>query len=1606
MATDAEIELSDLLEANPSALTFNFSELISNKKEFAELASDTNDKLPAGKFKFFKHQEFVHRFMRNYDDLLDISETGTGKSGSSIGFFEKCRIEFEKIKSDPANVDKKMAHFKRVIILVNGPTQKAEFRKQLLKTAADNFFEKPVNIKEGTSSEQAAKAEKANISRRIKDAGYIIKTYGKFAREIRGTQGKQQEGDQQVVKKRSLRSYPIYNIDRKVLSKEEADLLEKQNEKSTRELIEDYSDSIFWIDEAHNLNMEPDKLGTYKEKIETYRTIQWVFHTVLRSKRIISTATPMLNADVEIVFLLNLLLPRDGILPTGYDYRNAPRRDIETFFPGFPFSKVAKATPKEIGEYFRGQIYVKLRKEIRESHKELGGTKLDGNNQERKAMDIKNVTYDEMEPYLRGKIFYIRAAETGATPVEKGITTVVESNYNKQTYTSIVTTENSIMSPYQDAAYRQLAVKGNIKNKNADDIYTAVRQVSNFAFPSTTISSGQKIRSIDLFNAEDIEEIAETVEDVEEIDMETMGNFKHFIKAKGDRFVIDEEFIDEITVNMQKYSCKYNKATYITETSPGLGYCYGTYVEGSGAIVLAACYKVRGYERFDENSSVFGPDGKIRIKPGKRYGLITGSISDARLAAMLELASSPQNLFGEYIKELILSRTGRDGININNVTRYQAIGSEWNGSANYQAKSRGIRVTSHDVLLAEYQRIINELTDACDQTLMTEEFVNKAIDLITALSGGLKTEWDGTVTNYNIYRFIQNLELARSMSTYNDLFSKVEVILRRENAADIDFMLANGNITNEEYYLLDDFTKQKRSWDNAGKLVDLLTGNLSRSIPNGAKGEQLEEILKYIPRKEISLAEKRVNNSNAINTIFFEKSSLYKTAIEEWQDDPASIIESLRIIMENCLRLIKDLTTRLLTPVMVKEAETLKQNLLKKVKDVYVKSDPPVAALEISIYQHAAIPLSQMDEKDHGVDIMMYKIVEEKSHHIKRIMGFLKRSSVGYEVFKNRNIRPLDEEQYEGEIVDPSTLDYSTYDIVYSRDMVKNFEREIEDIFRDHMSVTFKELLDLLVKYQLEYVANKLTDLRSIREIGQLLPIYQNDFIINNIKKTGKKSYYEEKYLTKVLEKLQSNNIDPNEVTQTQLDRLFPLYRNQALLAVLGELKDLRDIKNQRKLSELIPSYREKYVVMALENIITHKIPLIDKFGHTVYLRENDGYFYLTRTYPIGTDSTYSMLYYTENIIAVKHNAINDITGVQNANLGNEILLEIKNNYHDDQEKINEYLDEIPIEAQEKVLEDVMITALTMDNDYFTVPVALKRKKNYIDYIIEKYADFIIWMHEPIDDIAKRFREQANPKVGPGRKRDPNKIAKDKRYHANDFNEIALKMEENEENEMVYLHTLNSKAGGRTVYNATSKIIKGEGRVPVLKISELQKGWRNLEGVEKDAYRPYIQKIMSDRQNEFVKSISDYQEYQIYGSMIAGQFRVIDEGTETDKGKSGKLSSKNRGRACGGPSGKTVPKPKCIDWLWRIRAPPPKTTLKTVTDDNREEIIDKLLAGSGHSTLKDPNGIRITDREILEQWSNEKINHYYQWIYSGRTTQQMADAIFERLDSIGAVKYE
>lgn len=729
MATDADVQLSDMLESYPAATTPNFQTLISAKEEFKELASNPAEKLPPGRGQYFRHQKYTHRFLRAYDDLLVASETGSGKSCEILGFAEYTRKELEKAKVDPTTADEKSAHFKRVVVLVKGPTQRNEFKNQLTCKCSDGHYETPMVKRAKTETVQ-----KSNLTLEIKKAGYIITTYTSFAHKI-------------------ATAYPT----------------EADNDR----LAEDYSDTIFWIDEAHNLLIDPENTTAFKEKQQTYYTIWRVLHLARRSKRIISTATPMINDVKEIGSLMNLILPLDGILPPNYDYRNAPEHDIQTFFPGLPFDH-RTASPEEIAPYFRGQFPPDY--------------------------DFMTANLYDLEPYMRGRVSFIRAADTGAVIQEQGVTPAKEYEVNGVKYQSQLVLYAANMSEFQSNAY----LNAKHGNQGRDELFGAERQASNFVFPdgywgngiteeernirketkrakvaakaaaaaiTAATTAGPVVAQPTLRVAPVPVGIIPGVVPVEptyaeEGLQEAAGfekrAFRRYVNLRGDTFTPTAEFLpwlQDLTY-IRTLSCKFAEIVRIVMEDPGNAFVYGEYVAGSGAIVLALCLEGMGFERYNETTSMFFGIGGEAVKPvcgsgdkdtitrrvrpdilsrqqgaPLRYALLSRETSDSKFQSMMEAMNSYENRHGDYIKVLISSRVGRDGINVSNVLQIHLVGSEWNQSSIYQALSRGIRATSHDDLIQEEQaRLIAEGGDPTTARVTVKIYKHAAIALDEAAS--------------------------------------------------------------------------------------------------------------------------------------------------------------------------------------------------------------------------------------------------------------------------------------------------------------------------------------------------------------------------------------------------------------------------------------------------------------------------------------------------------------------------------------------------------------------------------------------------------------------------------------------------------------------------------------------------------------------------------------------------------------------------------------------------------------------------------------------------------------------------------------------------------
>ncbi len=317
--------------------------------------------------------------------------------------------------------------------------------------------------------------------------------------------------------------------------------------------------------------------------------------------------------------------------------------------------------------------------------------------------DYSSVTLEELEPYFRGKISYVRELDTGAQPVYQEHIPLSLGEYqvgNSQVQSQSVVYATQ-MSEFQEEWYQ--VVVG-----TKDAFRAAERKAANFVYPDGRSNK-------DAFNY-------------------------YVIRDGPDQYHAIPELLQYLQniVDMAILSSKFSNIVDTVSNEPGNSFCYCDFKGNGGAAVLGLCFQSMGFEQFLENSSVFissaegtntlrpycstGVTGerRLRIAPrlvGEndqpfRFALLTSDTPPSRVASILELFNSPENAHGQYLKVLIGSPISKIGLNLANVLQMHLAGPSWNQSNIYQAISRALRTTSHVVLLEyEKQRLINEGLD-------------------------------------------------------------------------------------------------------------------------------------------------------------------------------------------------------------------------------------------------------------------------------------------------------------------------------------------------------------------------------------------------------------------------------------------------------------------------------------------------------------------------------------------------------------------------------------------------------------------------------------------------------------------------------------------------------------------------------------------------------------------------------------------------------------------------------------------------------------------------------------------------------------------------------
>jgi len=173
----------------------------------------------------------------------------------------------------------------------------------------------------------------------------------------------------------------------------------------------------------------------------------------------------------------------------------------------------------------------------------------------------------------------------------------------------------------------------------------------------------------------------------------------------------------------------------------------------------------------------------------------------------------------------------------------------------------------------------------------------------------------------------------------------------------------------------------------------------------------------------------------------------------------------------------------------------------ERAKLIKMGEDPNKAYVTIKIYRHAAV-----DEDGISVDVEMYELSEKKDREIKRVMRMMKQIAVDCQINYSRNVRPKDIDgspscdydicKYKCYNPAPENIDYTSYDVLYSGDVINLAKDEIIDIFR----VIFKISYDVLYK-ELEGFKKKFVDMA-------VADLIENKTIISN--RFGYPSYLRE----------------------------------------------------------------------------------------------------------------------------------------------------------------------------------------------------------------------------------------------------------------------------------------------------------------------------------------------------------------------------------------------------------------------------------------------------------------------------------------------------------------
>lgn len=649
-----------------------FTVQLAEKKEFYDthnpLTIDDverqSEKICRGEFELAPHQMFIRNFLSPqtpYNSILLYHGLGTGKTCTAASACETAR-DYSKQIGDP-----------RRIIVVASPNVLENFQRQLFNESKLREVNGVWNIRACTGNKFLREINPMNTRglardvvvrqiRRIINESYAFLGYGKFANYIQRTLNRYKDPD------------PA-----------------KQERLKTLALRREFSNRMIVIDEVHNIRIVGDVIG----KAITSYLLKLVM-AAENVKLLLMSATPMYNSAEEIIWLLNLMNAND---------RRSRIRVGDVFNPDGTFRR--DSTGAEIGKqilmnkargyisYVRGEnpysfpyrIYPSvfapersiLSAGVVNASTDLVGRPI-GDEERISVLDLYTVpagtyqgrVYLEILRQLREKLFGrvagIGAVEEGAEAGEAPANQVGGANGAPQAETD-ADAEDSV---------------GGLGYSSLEPLIQSL----NIIYPNPEFDDMDDGGEIPKYTSYIGEEGLKRI--VNRTSKNTLYEYKPDILARYGR-IFDPDQIG-------KYSAKIASVCESIRRATGIVLVFSQYIPG-GCIPIALALEAMGLTRYT------GAGGnqlwKERVPEERRivrgsYVMITanGTISpnnDGEVRAV----TAPDNVNGEKIRVVIISRAGSEGIDFQNLRQVHIMEPWYNVSRQEQIIGRAIRYCSH-----------------------------------------------------------------------------------------------------------------------------------------------------------------------------------------------------------------------------------------------------------------------------------------------------------------------------------------------------------------------------------------------------------------------------------------------------------------------------------------------------------------------------------------------------------------------------------------------------------------------------------------------------------------------------------------------------------------------------------------------------------------------------------------------------------------------------------------------------------------------------------------------------------------------------------------------